>query len=108
MLTSSRYAKLKYPGSFSTVLTGINKWNAVVGYYANSYSDFPEGFNYKNGKFTSIKLPGAAATMPSAVNENGVVVGTYVVGTFRKPTSWFHSAEWHLQNPAPQRSPDRH
>lgn len=89
MLTSSGYATLKYPGSFFTVLTGINQNNVIVGYYGNSYADFPKGFKYANGKFTLIKFPGAAATMPSAIHDNGVVVGTYVVGNFENPPHGF-------------------
>jgi hypothetical protein len=89
MLTSSGYSTLKYPGSFFTVLTGVNKYNVIVGYYGNSYSDFPKGFKYANGKFTLIKFPGAAATMPSAINDNGVVVGSYVIGNFENPPHGF-------------------
>lgn len=80
--TSKSYATLNYPGSPSTELNGINKWNTIVGTALSSGTPKAMfGFKYQNGKFTQIKYPGAAQTMVTGINDNGVIVGGYQKGS---------------------------
>jgi hypothetical protein len=82
VLTSSlKPGTLKYPGSFRTILNGINKANVIVGTYSRSYGDTAHGFKYQNGKFIKVQFPGAIQTVPEAINDNGVIVGEYVIGS---------------------------
>ncbi|HZR66010.1 MAG TPA: hypothetical protein VFA85_12725 [Terriglobales bacterium] len=86
--TSSAYATLNYPGSNSTVLTGINHFNTIVG-TANDpkNSGGTLGFKYLNGQFTAIRYPGAVQTTANAINDNGVIVGGYKKSS--APNTWF-------------------
>ena len=88
ILTSSSYATLKFPGAANTFLTGINKWNSIVGSAADSGGVY-QGFKYNNGKFTSIKFPGAFSTSATAINDNGVIIGNYVNGNLENPSQGF-------------------
>jgi len=76
VVNGSSFATLNR-GTYSTLLTGINKSNTIVGAYQNSYGDFEHGFRYNSGHFSSIAFPGAVQTVPHAVNDNGVIVGEY-------------------------------
>lgn len=79
--TSSSFAKLNYPGSPSTELNGINKWNTIVGTAVGSGeaggTNAMFGFKYQNGKFSPIRYPGATQTTITGINDNGVIVGGY-------------------------------
>ena len=88
ILTSSSYATLKYPGAANTFLSGINKWNSIVGSAADA-SGVYQGFKYSSGKFTSIKFPGAFSTSAGAINDNGVIIGNYVNGNLENPPQGF-------------------
>jgi len=83
-------ATIDYPGAPQTILTGINKWNTMVGTYQyNDDADFgPEwtGFKmWKNGSFTIIAAPGAINTNPNSISDTGIVVGWYVSGSEAVP-----------------------
>jgi hypothetical protein len=97
LYTSSSWAKLNYPRSTRTVLTGINRSNAIIGNAVESKTGAMFGFRYQNGGFHKIQYPGAAQTQVTAINDNGVIVGGYQMsgsnnwsgfvlqnGTFRK------------------------
>ena len=82
IVTGSSATTIDYPGAPQTILTGINKWNSMVGTYQyNDDADFgPEwtGFKmWKNGTFTPIDAPGAINTNPTSINDTGIVVGWY-------------------------------
>jgi hypothetical protein len=82
IVSGSSGATIDYPGAPQTTLTGINKWNTMVGTYQyNDDADFgPEwtGFKmWKNGSFTSIDAPGAINTNPNSISDTGIVVGWY-------------------------------
>src|SRR5437764_8105576 len=82
ILTGSSATTIDYPGAPQTILTGINKWDSMVGTYQyNDDADFgPEwtGFKmWKNGSFTSIDAPGAINTNPTSISDTGIVVGRY-------------------------------
>jgi hypothetical protein len=82
IVTGSSATTIDYPGAPQTMLTGINKWDTMVGTYQyNDDADFgPEwtGFKmWKNGSFTSIDAPGAINTNPTSISDTGIVVGWY-------------------------------
>ncbi len=74
--SGSGFQSVVYPGATATFLTGINKWNSIVGYWMD-LNGFFHGFELQNGKFFSITYPGSFETQPSAINDNGMVAGTY-------------------------------
>lgn len=82
IVTGSSATTIDYPGAPQTILTGINKWDSMVGSYEyNDDADFgPEwtGFKmWKNGSFSPIGAPGAINTSPNSISDTGVVVGSY-------------------------------
>jgi len=83
IVSGSSATTIDYPGAPQTILTGINKWDTMVGTYQyNDDADFgPEwtGFKmWKNGSFTPIGAPGAINTNPTSISDTGIVVGWYV------------------------------
>jgi hypothetical protein len=82
IVSGSSATTIDYPGAPQTILTGINKWDSMVGTYQyNDDADFgPEwtGFKmWKNGTFTPINAPGAINTNPTSISDTGIVVGWY-------------------------------
>jgi len=79
ILNGSTFTSVSFPqrGPRGTILTGINKWNTVVGYYFDS-NQVPHGFKrYPNGSVVTLNYPGAQSTYPSAINDYGAIVGGY-------------------------------
>lgn len=89
ILTSKSFAKLDYPGAGATALTGINKWNTIVGTALDTSTGGEIGFRYANGTFRKIMFPNSVQTIISAINDNGVIVGGYQAGSFENPWSGF-------------------
>lgn len=90
IVTGSSATTIDYPGAPQTMLTGINKWNSMVGTYQyNDDADFgPEWTGFKmwaNGTFASIAPPGALNTNPNSINDKGVVVGWYTPAAEAQP-----------------------
>ena len=82
IVTGSSATTIDYPGAPQTILTGINRWDSMVGAYQYSDdADFgPEWTGFKmwaNGSFTSIDAPGAINTNPNSISDTGIVVGWY-------------------------------
>ncbi len=82
IVTGSSATTIDYPGAPQTILTGINRWDSMVGAYQyNDDADFgPEWTGFKmwaNGSFTSIDAPGAINTNPNSISDTGIVVGWY-------------------------------
>jgi hypothetical protein len=82
IVSGSSATTIDYPGAYQTTLTGINKWDSMVGSYQyNDDADFgPEwtGFKmWKNGSFSAIGAPGAINTYPASISDTGTVVGWY-------------------------------
>jgi hypothetical protein len=82
IVSGSSATTIDYPGAPQTILTGINRWNSMVGTYQyNDDADFgPEwtGFKmWKNGSFAPIQPPGALNTNPNSISDTGIVVGWY-------------------------------
>ncbi len=70
------YKILQVPGAISSLLTGINRSDEMVGVYEDS-ADIAHGFLYSEGKFTTIDYPGATQTGAEAINDSGSIVGWY-------------------------------
>ena len=82
IVTGSSATTIDYPGAPQTILTGINKWDSMVGTYQyNDDADFgPEWTGFKmwaNGSFAPISVPGAINTNPNSISDTGIVVGWY-------------------------------
>lgn len=82
IVSGSSATTIDYPDAPQTILTGINKWDSMVGTYQyNDDADFgPEwtGFKmWKNGSFAPIQPPGAVNTNPTNISDTGIVVGWY-------------------------------
>jgi hypothetical protein len=80
LLSSSHFATLDYPGAVETVVTGINKWNSVVGYWGlGDFSQPYDGFKmWANGGVVAIHSPNSMQTNPAAISDTGVIVGSFV------------------------------
>ncbi|HKW19433.1 MAG TPA: hypothetical protein VJO35_18130 [Terriglobales bacterium] len=91
--TSSSWATLNYPGAVSTALTGINKWNTIIGDATDAKTNATFGFKYQHGGFGKIQFPGAAQTIVTGINDNGVIVGAY-----KKMSSDANWSGFELQN----------
>jgi len=90
IVSGSSATTIDYPGAPQTILTGINKWDTMVGTYQyNDDADFgPEWTGFKmwsNGSFTTIGAPGAINTNPNSISDTGIVVGWYVSGSEAVP-----------------------
>jgi len=90
IVSGSSATTIDYPGAPQSMLTGINKWDTMVGTYQyNDDADFgPEwtGFKmWKNGSFAPINAPGAINTNPNSINDAGIVVGWYEAGAEAVP-----------------------
>jgi uncharacterized membrane protein len=76
-----KFTSFQYPGATSTVLTGIDDSNRIVGYAYLSGGAIQGIFITAAGSRANIQLPGYVTTMPSAINSTGGVVGTVNDGT---------------------------
>jgi hypothetical protein len=90
ILTGSSATTIDFPGAPQTILTGINKWNSMVGTYQyNDDADFgPEWTGFKmwsNGTFVTIAPPGSLNANPNSINDSGTVVGWYVLSSEAVP-----------------------
>lgn len=89
ILTAGSYTTLNYPVSPSTALSGINKYNTIVGTALDPKTKGTFGFKYANGIFSKIVYPGSVQTITTSINDNGVIVGGYEKGSFENPWSGF-------------------
>lgn len=90
IVSGSSATTIDFPGAPQTILTGVNKWNTMVGTYQyNDDADFgPEWTGFKmwsNGTFTTIAPPGALNANPNSISDTGTVVGWYVLGSEAVP-----------------------
>jgi hypothetical protein len=74
-----KYSAINYPGANaqSTVASGINNSNVIVGSYYTDASNSTHGFEYANGKYSTIDFPGASYTVATGISDTGDVVGWY-------------------------------
>jgi probable HAF family extracellular repeat protein len=71
LYTNGTYFDIRYPGSVSTTVTGINDSGQIVGSYVDSRG-VTHGFVVTNGGYFDVGSASAAA-----INASGVIVGTY-------------------------------
>lgn len=82
-----KYAAINFPGAKSTVATGINNGNVIVGYYTDS-SNHIYGFRLANGTYTKINVPNSAGTIANGIADTGDIVGTYSLPSPQPPNSY--------------------
>ncbi len=78
---SGSFKSLEFPGTSSTVVTGLNDKGIAVGSFFLSGQGFVS-FAYVNGKYVSFAVPGATSTFASGINNSGQIVGEYVASDF--------------------------
>jgi hypothetical protein len=80
MLSGSAFTSIVHPNAvLGTSLTGINKYDSVVGWYYDA-SENQHGFKrYSNGGYAALNYPasGASPTIPQGINDGGAIVGSY-------------------------------
>lgn len=76
--TSYKITTFTYPGATSTVASGINNGNVIVGSYIDS-AGASHGFRLSGSTFTAINFPGAAQTAVFGINDLGDMVGWYAL-----------------------------
>ncbi len=72
---SYTFTTIAYPGSSSTVASGIDFAGRIVGYYVDG--GVTHGFLLSNGSYSAIDYPGANWTAAFGVNSGGLIVGGY-------------------------------
>ena len=78
MLSGSTFTSIVHPNAvWGTTLTGVNKYNSVVGWYLDS-NENPHGFKrYSDGSFRILQFnAGVINTVPNGINDFGTIVGT--------------------------------
>jgi len=79
MLSGSSFTSIVHPNAvWGTTLTGINKYNSIVGWYLDA-NENPHGFKrYSNGSFRILQFnSGTIDTIPNGINDYGTIVGWY-------------------------------
>lgn len=79
MQSGSTFTSIAHPNAvWGTTLTGINKYNSIIGWYLDS-SENPHGFKrYSNGTFRTLQFnAGVVDTIPNGINDFGTIVGWY-------------------------------
>jgi hypothetical protein len=79
MLSGSTFTSITHPNAvWGTTLTGINKYNSIVGWYLDT-NENPHGFKrYSDGSFRTLQFnAGVVNTIPNGINDFGTVVGWY-------------------------------
>jgi hypothetical protein len=79
LLSGSTFTSIAHPNAvWGTTLTGINKYNSIVGWYLDA-NENPHGFKrYSNGSFRILQFnSGTIDTIPNGINDYGTVVGWY-------------------------------
>lgn len=67
-----------FPGSSSTIASGVNNARKIVGSYFTVSSNVWHGFETVRGSPITIDYPGAAQTFPTGINNRDQIVGSYV------------------------------
>jgi hypothetical protein len=79
ILSGSTFTSIVHPNAvWGTTLTGINKYNSIVGWYLDA-NEHPHGFKrYSNGSFRILQFnSGTVDTIPNGINDYGTIVGWY-------------------------------
>jgi probable HAF family extracellular repeat protein len=75
--TGGSRTTIDVPGASSTVASGINDADYIVGNYTVGSSSAKNGFLDIGGIFTTINVPGAVSTEALGINNAGQIVGIY-------------------------------
>jgi probable HAF family extracellular repeat protein len=82
MAHAQSFTTIDYPGSTSTIPSGINNNGTIVGAYIDAASN-GHGFVDNGGVYTSLDVPGQYGTECNGINNNGTIVGAYyAAGTY--------------------------
>ncbi len=74
---------IDYPNSFNTMLSGINDFGQIVGWFYDNATQHYHGFVYGNGVFSNpINFPGATDTSLAGINDEGQIIGGYPNNAF--------------------------
>lgn len=96
MLSGSNFTSFDHPRSVGgTHATGINKYNSVVGWYADS-NGYGHGFKrWSNGSIINVDYPNTLATFVYGINGQGAVVGSYFDFGAALPHGFiYHGGQW--------------
>ena len=63
---------------YGTRATGINKWNTVVGYYADSSGTYHSYKRTSDGTYTTLDFPGGQFTQAAGINGAGAIAGSFM------------------------------
>jgi hypothetical protein len=72
---ASTYTNIEFPGSYATLVSGMNSTGQIVGQYFTSSSSNAQGFLYSDGSYTTITVPGFNSSIASGINDVGQIVG---------------------------------
>jgi len=96
LLSGSAFINIQHPKAvYGTNPSGINKYNSVVGWYADG-NDYGHGFKrWSNGSILDLDYPGTLATFVYGINDNGTVVGSYFDFGAPLPHGFiYHGGSW--------------
>jgi probable HAF family extracellular repeat protein len=96
ILSGSHFTSFDHPKSVGgTHATGINKYNSVVGWYADA-NDYGHGFKrWSNGGIINLDYPNTLATFVYGINDQGTVVGSYFDFGAALPHGFiYHGGQW--------------
>jgi hypothetical protein len=78
-LYAQTYKEISYPTANSTVASGINDSNQIVGWYESQTEQNPQAYlyDYSSDTYTNINPPGSVTAMGAGINDSGVIAGSY-------------------------------
>src|SRR2546427_1899408 len=82
-------ATIQYPGSTSTMASGINNRGDTVATYVEPSAPGMHGFLLQDGVYTRIDVPGGTGTVARGISEQGTIVGHYNVGAVTHGFAYF-------------------
>ena len=94
MLQGSTFTSIVHPKAVvGTTLSGINKYNSIVGWYEDAGVG-QHGFKrYSNGSFVTLNYPGSQYTLPTGINDSGTVAGWFSDSTGEHGFI-YHNGQW--------------
>jgi hypothetical protein len=94
MLKGSTFTSIVHPKAVvGTTLTGINKYNSIVGWYEDAGVG-QHGFKrYSNGGFVNLNYPGSQYTLPTGINDSGTVAGWFS-DSIGEHGFIYHNGQW--------------
>jgi len=78
ILQGSTFTSFVHPKAvWGTALSGINKYNSTVGWYADSAENVHGFKRFSNGGLVALDFPGGQFTQPAGINDSGAIVGSF-------------------------------